>query len=65
MTNYDLHVQQVSFQMVPAHHVLQQLTRQFGGELLIDTIKRFEDRDQRVATDPERGFRPGPDQVLQ
>ena len=65
MTAYDLHASEVNFQHVAVHHVLKELTRQFGGDLLIDTIKRFEDRDRQVATDPERGLRPGPEQVLQ
>lgn len=65
MSSYDLHVQQVNFQMVPAHHVLQELTRTFGGDLLVDTIRRFEERDRQIATDPERGQPQGAEYVLQ
>lgn len=65
MTAYDLHASEVNFQHVPVHHVLRSLTRQFGSDLLIDTIKRFEERDQQIVTDPERAFKPGPEQVLQ
>ena len=54
MSSYDLHVEQVNFQLVSAHHALQSLTRQFGGDLLVDTIRRFEERDRQIVTDPER-----------
>jgi hypothetical protein len=65
MTSYELHVQQVNFQLVSAHYALQSLTRQFGGDLLIDAIKRFEERDRQIATDPERVQEPVGERVLQ
>jgi len=64
MNVYDLHVQQVDFQNVPAHHVLRQLTRRFGSEILIDTIKRFEERDQQSTQDREQ-FGQGYEFVMQ
>jgi hypothetical protein len=65
MTSYELHVQQVNFQLVSAHHALQSLTRQFGGDLLIDAIKRFEERDRQIVTDPERVPQQEAEHVLQ
>jgi hypothetical protein len=64
MTAYDLHSNEVNFQLVSAHHALKELTRRFGGEILIDTIKRFEVRDEHIAKDPER-TRAGSEHVLQ
>jgi len=54
MTSYDLHSSEVNFQHVPVHHVLRELTRTFGSKLLVETIKRFEERDRQIVTDPER-----------
>jgi hypothetical protein len=64
MTSYDLSVHEVNFQMVPVHHVLQELTRTFGSKLLVEAIQRFEKRDEYIANDPER-FTPRPEHVLQ
>ena len=65
MSPYDLHASEVNFQHVPVHHVLQELTRTFGGDLLIDAIKRFEERDQKIVTDPERLVKLGHEHVIQ
>ena len=65
MTAYDLHASEVNFQHVPVHHVLRSLTRQFGSDLLIAAIKRFEERDRQITTDPERVQTPVSERVLQ
>ena len=67
MTAYDLSVHEVNFQMVPVHHVLQELTRTFGSKLLVEAIERFERRDEYIVNDPERTgpTRRGPEHVLQ
>lgn len=51
MTTYDLHVSEVNFQHVPVYHVLQVLTRQFGGKILVDTIQMLEGRDRYTDDD--------------
>ena len=64
MTDYDLHSSEVNFQLVSAHHALKELTRKFGSKILVETIQRFELRDQYIANDPER-LRSEPEHVLQ
>ena len=64
MTAYDLHSNEVNFQLVSAHHALKELTRRFGSDILIDAIKRFEVRDEHIARDIDRSS-PGMEHVLQ
>lgn len=56
MTAYDLHISEVNFQHVPAHHALQQLTRRFGSKILIDSIIRMEERDKQSVQERESDF---------
>ena len=52
MTQYDLHRQKVNLTMVSAHYALKSLYDEFGGEILHDTIKSFEERDKAARNTP-------------
>ena len=52
MTQYDLHSQKVNLTMVSAHYALRLLYKQFGGDLLRNTINSFEERDRAEQSTP-------------
>jgi len=52
MTRYDLHTQKVNLTMVSAHDALKAMYRQFGGEILKQTIESFEYRDNQIENTP-------------
>lgn len=56
MSSYELHNSLVNFQMVSAHHVLQELHYAFGNDVLISTLNRLQERDKHVAADRQEPF---------